>query len=221
MAVGLNVWGPSGKLASSSHSDSCTEKAWFNTGDGGQAEIQLYDYLHGIGTWWSVAASGISLGAAPAPAAMDTSAEMTSTSDTSMADESMAATSEETAAGETSMAADTTMAGEESMAGEAAMAAPTSGDSTINATDTLFGDSGGAFDNYNLTVEEGKTYTVEMTVGTDAGGPSGMVAQGTWMDNDTVSATFTADGNVVYLIQPYNYHHGLMAFYSLEAAAAQ
>lgn len=221
-AIGLNVWGPSGKLAGSSASDACTEMASFNTGDGGSATIQLYNYMHGVGTWWALDAEGISLGAAPAAPAAPAATEAEAATD------STAAAGENAMAGESAMT-DTTATTEAAAAPAApAAAAPAAG--SLSVGDSLFGDAGGAYDNYNLTVQEGSSYTVEMTIGTDRGGnwpgvgfdvwgPSGHVARGSWVDNDTLSATFTANGDVVYLIQPYNYHHGLTLFYSLEAMA--
>jgi hypothetical protein len=55
-------------------------------------------------------------------------------------------------------------------------------------------------------------------VGFDVWGPGGRVASGKWTSHNVVEATFTATGNVVYLVQPYNYHHGLTLFYTLESA---
>jgi hypothetical protein len=202
-SVGLNVWGASGLLAHSWESDACTQKAWFNSGSGGMAEIQLFDYLHGVGTWWSLSAEGITLGgsapAQPAPVAAEA---------------------------KPAEAAGTTMSASTAAATTTTAAAPKAS-SGLLATDTIFGDTAGAFDNYNLTVEEGKSYTVRMTVGTDWGGnwpgvgfdvwgPQGHVASGAWTSTNTLEATFKATGNVVYLVQPFNYHHGLTLFYTIE-----
>jgi hypothetical protein len=210
-AIGLNVWGPSGKLASSWESNACTQKASFNTGSGGSAQIQLFNYLHGVGTWWSLDAEGITLGAAPAPAAAPAVAAAAPAADTTMAAAAPAAAP--------------------AAAAPAPAAAPAAASASVMAGGTVFGDSGGAYADHNLTVEEGKMYSVEMTVGLDRGGawpgvgfdvwgPGGKrIAQGMWTDADTVAASFTADGNVVYLIKVHNYHHGLTAWYSLDAKA--
>jgi hypothetical protein len=208
-AIGLSVWGPSGKLASSWEKDACTQSASFNSGAGGNAQIQLYNYLHGVGTWWSLDAEGVALSGMAAPAAAAPMAAAVPAADTTT----------------------TTMAAAAPAA--PAAPAPAGGASAVMAGGTVFGDSGGAYAEHNLAVEEGKNYTVEMTVGLDWGGtwpgvgfdvwgPGGhRIARGTWTDQDTVSASFTADGNVVYLIKVHNYHHGLTAFYSLDAKAAQ
>jgi hypothetical protein len=101
------------------------------------------------------------------------------------------------------------------------------------------GDIGGAYGTYPIPVIEGNTYTVTMTYGTPSGGmwpgvgfkvwgPDGLVATGakpSKHDADTKTATFTADTTGTYTVQVYNYHHGLVVFYSLEveeeAAAAE
>jgi len=217
-SVGINVWGADGLLATSTEKDACTQEATFNTGDGGAAEIQMYDYLHGVAMFWSLQADGIALGAAPAAPVEATAEEATTEGATTAGATTEEATTEETT---TEAATVETTAAEE-----------TSGAASLTESATLFGDIGGAHDSYDLAVEEGKSYHVSMTVGTDRGGqwngvgfdvwgPGGEhIASGKHTAFNVIEATFTADGNVVYLIQPYNYHHGLTAFYSLEASLA-
>jgi hypothetical protein len=223
-SVGVNVWGPTGKLASSWAKDACTQEAKYNTGAGGATEVQLYNYNHGVGTWWSLMAEGLAIGGPAAPAAPAAAAADTASTTMDSATTTAATTSTTTMAA-TDMAATTT-----ATTTTAAPAAP-AGAGTLSVGGSVFGNGGGAYVDHNLTVEEGKKYHVTMTVSPDAGGkwngvgfnvwgPSGHIAMGSYTSSNTIEADFTADGNVVYLIQPYNYHHGLNVWYALEAMPA-
>ena len=60
-AVGIAVWSPSGQLGASEQKDACTQELAWNTGAGGPAEIKLYNYLAGVGTWWTMTSTGMAL----------------------------------------------------------------------------------------------------------------------------------------------------------------
>jgi hypothetical protein len=216
-ALGLEAWGASGMLGSSTHKDACTEVLSFNSGAGGAAEIKLYNYAHGVGTWWTATSEGADLGGM-AMAAETTMAEPAAT--TAMTTTATMTTTASAAMTET-MAAETTAA--------PAMAAPVA---MLSTSGTVFGDTGGAFANHDLTVTEGKTYTVKMTVGTEPGGnwngmgfsvwgPNGLVTNAHMTDWNMYEATFTADGDVVYLVQPYNYNHGVTMWYALSSEGGE
>jgi hypothetical protein len=217
-SVGINVWGPSGKVASSSAKDACTQEVSYNTGAGGATEVQLYNYNHGVGTWWSLTAEGLAIGGPPAAAAAPAAPATTATT-------TMTTTA-------TTGATTTAAAAPAAPAAAAPAAAPAPGAGTLSASGTVFGNNGGAYADHNVTVQEGKKYHATMTVGADAGGkwdgvgfnvwgPSGHITKGAYTSPTTIEADFTADGDVVYLVQPYNYHHGLTVWYALEVKPAE
>jgi hypothetical protein len=218
-AVGVNVWTADGWLAQSEEADACTQEASFNTGAGGPASIQVFNYLHGIGTWYSLTAEGITLpGAMPAaPAEVAPAEEAAPVAEAEEAEEAVPA--EEAAAAEP--------AEEAEEAAEMMPVAPAPAGKVMVEDATLFGNSGGAFASYDLAVMAGKEYEVTMTYGADLGGEwkavgfnvwcaSGWAAQGAKVDMDTKEATFTADADGTCQIQVYNYYEGLTVFYSLE-----
>lgn len=192
-AVGLNVWGASGRLAASHQADACTQTATFNTGNGGKAEIQAYNYLRGLPVWYSLTADGMTLPGTMAPAA---------TASTTGATTTMPATTAATA------------------------------DVLNIQNQTLFGNAGGAANRHDLMVKEGQTTTVKMSYGTDMGGtwpaiglkvwgPDGWVASSHPTGLGTAEATFMSPGNVKYIVEVYNYHSGVTAFYGLQAMTSE
>ncbi len=209
-AIGINVWGPGGLLARSRERNACTQVARFNSGDGGKATIQAFNYLHGVGTWYSLSAEGITLPGAVAPAA---------------AAEAPAAPAP--AEAEAAPAEPVEAKVEAPAAAEAAPApAPAAAVKVEGAT--VLGNLGGAYGVHELAVTAGHTYKVTMTYGLDRGGewksvgfhvwcPSGWAASGRKVTWETKQATFTAAEDGVCGIQVYNYHHGVTLFYSLEA----
>ncbi|RIL09073.1 hypothetical protein DCC79_12050 [bacterium] len=58
-------------------------------------------------------------------------------------------------------------------------------------------------------------------IGFKVWGPNGWVASSHAAGSGRAEATFTATGDVKYSIQVYNYHHGVTAFYGIEAMAAE
>ncbi len=225
VAIGIKVWTPDGLIARSMEATPCTQEVSFNTGDGGPAQIQFYNYLHGVGTYYSIMAEGMELPGAAAPVEEMAEEEMAEAEE-EMAEEEMAEAEEEMAEAEEEMAEEE-MA-EEEMAEEEAMPEAMG---MITAEDSLVGNSGGAFNSYELAVEEGMEYEVTLTYGAHGGGEHwngvgfnvwgpdyAWVAQGKQADFNQLTASFTADGDVVYMIQVYNYNHGITISYTLEAA---
>ena len=224
-AVGFHVWNAGGMLADSSEIEACKHQAKFNTGKGGWAEIQAYNYLDGVGVWYTLEAEDLNLSsgtmAKPKMMAAKTNMMATKTMTTTAEAGMMKATKAETG----TMAAKP-MAMTAKPAKTAKTAAAT--DSLHVYNQALLGNSGGAFGMHNLMVKEGKSYTLRMTyVAPDAGGSWPAVGFNVWgpgdkwvaashaVDNNTAEATFTADGNVMYLVQPYNYHQGVGILYNL------
>jgi len=219
-SVGINVWNASGQLATSHQHDACTEAAMFSTGSGGSAEIQVYNYLTEVGSWYTLTADGMTLpGASAMPAAKSMTTDTTMAGDKAMTADSATGT---TAATGTSMTAGAATAGDKAMA---------AGDSVDVQGQTLLGNSGGAASRHDLMGKEGQSYSVKLQFGTDMGGtwngigfkvwgPSGWVTDSHATGSGAAEASFTASGNVKYTIEVYNYHHGVTAFYSLQAMAS-
>lgn len=221
-SISFAVWGAASKLASSHQHDACTQSAMFNTGAGGMAKLQMSNYLHGVGTWYTLTAEGMTLPEAmPAPSAAPAAASTTTEDEPAPAPPPAAA-----APKAADMMTDTSASAPAMAAGAMAPAA------SINAQDqTLLGNSGGASASYDLMVKEGQSYTVKLHYGTDMGGtwpgigfkvwgPNGWVASSHATGSGSAEAMFTASGDVKYTIQVYNYHHGVTAFYGIEAMAA-
>lgn len=227
-AIGIKVWTPDGLLAQSTESSPCTQEVSFNSGEGGPAQVQFYNYLHGVGTYYSISSEGMELpGAAPVA---EEPAEEEAMEEEAAEEEMAEEEAMEEEADEEEMAEEEPAEGE--MAEEEAMEEPEEPEvtGTVSAEDDLVGNSGGAFNQYDLAVTEGTEYEVVMTYGAHGGGehwngvgfnvwgPGGTwVAQGKQVSWNQMKATFTADGDVVYLIQVYNYNHGLAISYGLEA----
>lgn len=225
-SISFAVWGAASKIAGSRQHDACTQSAMFNTGAGGAAKIQLSNYLHGVGTWYTLTAEGMTLpGTMPAPSAAPAAGATTTE-----AEPAPTAAPGAAAPKAADMMTDAAPAAAMAPAAAAPAAAPAA---SINVQDqTLLGNSGGASANYDLMVKEGQTYTVKMHYGTDMGGtwpaigfkvwgPNGWVASSHAAGSGHAEATFTATGDVKYSIQVYNYHHGVTAFYGIEAMAAE
>ncbi len=215
-AFELEVWAPDRMLGKASQSGPCEKLLTWNTGDGGPVTIRFSNYLHGVGTNYSVTAEGFSLPGASAPAAM---ADAATTADDAAATTTDATTADATAAD--APMADTTAA---TMAADDS-ATPVVGASAASGG-TLFGNSGGAFATHDMPVTEGTTYTLEMSRGLDVGGnwpavgfhvwgPNGLVASSKASHDSPASATFTAAMDGTYTVQMYNYHHGHTMFYAL------
>jgi hypothetical protein len=224
-AIGIEVWGADGLMGMSSEKDACTQELSWNTGDGGPAEIKAYNYLPGVGTWWSMSATGLTLPGATAPMAAEPAAEGEMAAEAAPAEGEMAA---EAAPAEGEMAKEAAPA-EGEMAAEAApveaAAAPAAGTVSVDNA-VLYGTEGGGIMKYDFLAEGGKTYDVTMTYGSPLGGTwpgvgikvwglSGLVATGS-SDGVHATASFTAGGNDQYTVEVYNYHPGLPIFYSLE-----
>jgi hypothetical protein len=217
-AVSFDVWSATDHLASSSQATSCTQEASFNTGDGGPAKLIMHNYLHGVGTWYSLSATGIELPGAQAPAPVVASEEAKEAAPA----EGVATTAEPVVA---AVPAETVPVVVEPVA-----AAAPAAEGVIVDNATVLGDIGGAYGTHVINAEAGKTYKVTMVYGTPVGGtwtgvgfkvwgPEGLVAVGDAPDLHNANektATFTAESTGPYTIQVYNYHHGLVLFYSLE-----
>jgi len=232
-AIAFDLYTPSGMLASSSEASACTQSASFNTGEGGPATLKLYNHLTGVGSWYNLTAEGIDLPGATMMVEEEAApAEEVMAEEEAMVEDEAVAMAEETEGEEMTEPAEADMAEGEAMVEEAA---PMMTSGMLADGATLLGNIGGAQGDYMLDVVEGENYTVTMTYGTSAGGmwpgigfrvygPEGLVATGAKPDlfnNDTYSATFTAGETAQYKVQVYNYIHGLMLFYSLEAMASE
>jgi hypothetical protein len=235
-AVGLEVWTASGMAGRSSQKDACTQSLAWNSGSGGAAEVKLYNYLPWVGTWWTLTSDGFTLPGAPAPSTTMAASTMASTTASTTA-----STASSMTAGTTMAAPADTMAPASTAAMAPAPAAPAAASGAMMAAPAamvnvdnavLYGDAGGASSNYDMLVKEGTTYNATLSfaspnggnwpgVGFTVWGPNGQVAASSMTDPHHASATFTADGNVKYTIQVYNYHPGVPVFYHLDVAAAQ
>jgi len=216
-AITFSVWGADGPLAMSEEATACSQTAAFNTGAGGPATLKVSNYLAGVGTWYSLMAEGIDLPGA-APMAVEETAAVAAPVEGEMVVKAKAV--------EAPVAAPVVAAPVVAAPVVAAAAVP----GVIVENATVLGDVGGAYGTHKLTAEEGKTYTVTMVYGTDPGGswkgvgfkvwgPDGQVAagEGELHDTTTKTATFTADAAGEYTVQVYNYHPGVVLFYSLTA----
>jgi len=236
-AFQLDVLGPDGVLGTASQAGPCSRTLAWNTGEGGDVTLRMYNYLHNVPTNYSISATGFDLpgGAAPAMDAADTDEEA---GDSTAADGEM----ESADTAETDTAADADVAEVDADAAESdgdEVAADTEdaggdADSASGAVGTLLGNAGGAFATVDLPVKAGATYNLEMSRGLDVGGnwpavgfkvwgPNGLVARSTFSYGSPAAASFTAAADDVYTVQIYNYHHGRTLFYALsveEVAAA-
>lgn len=234
-AIQLDVYGASGLAGSAGQDGPCTKSLSWNTGEGGDVLVQFTNYLHGVGTHWTITTEGFSLGegagmmaetddammADDGAEAMADDAEMAddaAMADEAMADEAMAEEDGEEMMAEGDgemMAAAAEMAPKAAMVGEQEMAG------------TLVGDIGGAFTTYDMPVSAGQTYNLRMTRGMGVGGnwpgvgfkvwgTNGLVTRSMATYGDPATATFTADADGTYQVQVYNYHHGQTLFYAFD-----
>lgn len=210
-AIGVEVWGANGLIGRSRQQDACSQTVSFNTGTGGAAEIKAYNYLSGVGTWWSLSATGMALpgGMAPkpAPAVEPAAAEAAAPA----------------AEGEMAAAAAPAPA-----PAPAAPMAPAAGAVNVDNA-VLYGTEGGGIMKYDFMVVGGTTYDATLTyaspnggnwpgVGFTVWGPTGLVAKGSGGVGQA-SASFTAGGNDMYTVEVHNYHPGVPVFYALSVAA--
>lgn len=219
-AVGFEVWTAAGLAGRSHEKDACNQALAWNTGDGGKAEVKLYNYLPDVGTWWNMSATGMTLPGAMAPVVAMAPATTSTT---------MAATTT-TAAAAAAPTTTTTTTAPAKAAAPAAMAPAAGGVMVDNAV--LYGDAGGAYAKYDFMVKNGQKYDVMLqasspnggswpAVGFGVFGPTGQVAAASVDASGMASTSFTATGNDKYTVSVYNYHTGVPMFYHLEVKEAK
>lgn len=220
-AIGLEVWGPAGLMGQSMQKDACTQELAWKTAAGGPAEIKMYNYLAGVGTWWQMMSTGVALPGAMAPmapaapvAAAEPKADTTTAAAAKPAAETVTAAKP---------AAETTVA--------AKPVAPAAGTLSVDNA-VLYGDPGGGIMKYDLMVKKDTPYDATLVfaspnggtwpgVGFKVWGPDGLVTTGKSGSPGMVSAKFTPGGDDKYYVEVYNYHGGVPVFYSLDVKPVQ
>ena len=215
-AIGIEVWDPSGLQGMSAQKDACTQELAWKTGAGGPAEIKMYNYLAGVGTWWMMTSTGFALpgGAAPVPMA------------------AAAKPAEAAVMVEAAKPAEAVVVTEAAQPVVAAPAPkPAAGMLSMDNV-VLYGDPGGGIQKYDLMVTQGTKYDAKLVfaspnggtwpgVGFNVWGPDGLVATSDVTEPGVAEATFTAGGNDKYYVEVYNYHGGVPIFYALDVKPAQ
>ncbi len=229
-AIDLEVYDASGLAGAAMQTGPCSKSLSWNTGAGGDVMIQMANYLHGIGTHWTITAEGFSLGEGSAMMAASMDDGMMADSDDAMMADDDAAMADDDAMmaeddGEEAMMADDDAMMAEGTSDAMAPKVAMMGDDAMAGT--LVGDVGGSFFTYDMPVTAGETYTLRMTNGLGVGGnwngvgfkvwgPNGLVATSTTMHGAPDSVTFTADMDGTYQVQVYNYHHGETLYYAFD-----